>query len=74
MVTTPDLITLLDIETGDPITTESLKYGLRVAAVAIPGPAQWRSPEGLALVGPRYFGYDIDYRPFDRDQLSAEAG
>jgi DUF917 family protein len=73
IVTTPDLITLLDIDTGDPITTESIKFGLRVAALAIPGPAKWRSEGGLALVGPRYFGYDIDYRPLDKALISALA-
>ena len=65
VVTTPDLITLLDIDTGEPITTESLRFGLRVAALAIPCNPQWRSPQGLELVGPRYFGYDIDYRPVE---------
>ena len=64
MVTTPDLITLLDADTGVPITTETIRFGLRVVAIAIPCAPQWRTPAGLALVGPRYFGYDVDYRPF----------
>ncbi len=65
IVTTPDLITLLDGDTGAPITTETLRFGLRVVAIAIPCAPAWRTPEGLALVGPRYFGYDIEYRPFN---------
>ena len=65
IVTTPDLITLLDSDTGAPITTETLRYGLRVVAIAIPCAPQWRTPEGLALVGPHYFGYKVDYRPFN---------
>ena len=64
IVTTPDLITLLDADTGVPITTETLRFGLRVVAIAIPCAPQWRTKAGLALVGPRYFGYDVDYRPF----------
>ena len=64
IVTTPDLITLLDSDTGAPITTETLRYGLRVVAIAIPCAPQWWTPEGLALVGPHYFGYKVDYRPF----------
>jgi uncharacterized protein len=64
IVTTPDLITLLDIDTGTPITTETIRFGLRVAAIAIPCARPWRTPAGLALVGPRYFGYKVDYRPF----------
>ncbi len=64
-VTVPDLITVLDIDTGEPITTEGLRYGYRVAVIGIPCPEKWRTPEGLALVGPRYFGYDIDYVPVE---------
>ena len=26
---------------------------------------RWRTAEGLALVGPRYFGYEIDYVPIE---------
>jgi uncharacterized protein len=62
-VTVPDLITVVDEQTGLPITTEALKYGLRVAVLGFPCHPQWRTPEGLALVGPRYFGYEIEYVP-----------
>ncbi|GAB3060139.1 DUF917 domain-containing protein [Sediminivirga luteola] len=59
-VTTPDLIMALDIETGEPITTENLRYGARIAVIASPADARWHTEEGIALVGPRYFGYDTD--------------
>ncbi len=62
-VTVPDLLSVVDEQTGLPITTEALRYGLRIAVLAFPCHAQWRTPEGIALVGPRYFGYDIDYVP-----------
>lgn len=61
----PDLIIVLDAETGAPITTEELRYGFRVEVVAAPCDPRWRSEEGLALVGPRYFGYDIEYVPIE---------
>lgn len=64
-VTVPDLIATLDIDTGEPITTEGLRYGFRVAIIAMPCAPQWRTPEGIALVGPRYFGYDVDYVPVE---------
>jgi DUF917 family protein len=65
-VTVPDLIALLDVDTGEPITTEAMRYGFRVAVIAFPCDDKWRSPEGLALVGPRYFGYDVDYLPVEQ--------
>lgn len=65
VVSVPDLITVLDIETGEPITTEGLRYGFRVVVLGMPCTPKWRTPAGLALVGPRYFGYDIDYVPVE---------
>jgi DUF917 family protein len=64
-VTVPDLIAVLDIETGEPITTEGLRYGFRVEVIAFPCTPRWRSPDGLQLVGPRVFGYDVDYVPVE---------
>lgn len=71
LVTTPDLLIVLDQETAEPITTEELRYGLRVTVLAAPCDPRWRTPEGLALVGPRAFGYDYDYVPFDRQPATA---
>jgi len=64
-VSVPDLITVLDIDTGAPITTEAMRYGYRVAVIGIPCAKQWRTEAGLALAGPRYFGYDIAYVPVE---------
>ncbi len=65
VASTPDLIVLLDGDTGVPVTTETLRYGLRVVALGMPCDARWRTPEGLAVVGPRYFGYDLDFVPVE---------
>ncbi len=65
IVTVPDLIVLLDVDTGEPITTEGMRYGYRVAVIAIPCDDKWRTEKGLELVGPRFFGYDIDYVPVE---------
>ncbi len=62
----PDLICIIDSETIKPITTERLRYGYRVIVVAIPCSEKWRTEEGLKLVGPKYFGYDIEYRPIEK--------
>jgi len=62
LATTPDLICVLETDTGEPITTEGLRYGHRVTALGIPCDPRWTTPAGLELVGPRYFGYDRDYQ------------
>jgi DUF917 family protein len=65
VATTPDLICVLETDTGEPVTTESMRYGNRVTVLGIPCDPRWTTPAGLELVGPRYFGYDSDYRPLD---------
>ncbi|MDR2053717.1 MAG: DUF917 domain-containing protein [Treponema sp.] len=63
--TTPDLICLVDTETFVPVPTDALKYGKRVLVTGLRCYEAWRSREGLAIVGPRYFGYDTDYVPVE---------
>ncbi len=64
---TPDLIAMLDLDTGEPITTEALRYGYRVAVIGMPCDPQWRTPAGLELVGPGYFKYETAYVPLEPD-------
>lgn len=61
----PDLICVLEGDTGEPVTTEGLRYGFRVSVLGLPCDPRWRTPAGLELVGPRYFGYDHDYVPVE---------
>ncbi|MBO8136948.1 MAG: DUF917 domain-containing protein [Desulfotomaculum sp.] len=65
LATVPDLIAVLDSETAHPITTEGLRYGARCVVIGIPCNSKWRTEKGIATVGPRYFGYDIDYIPVE---------
>jgi DUF917 family protein len=61
----PDLIIVMDSETGEPITTEELRYGFRCTVIGAPCDPRWRTPEGLALGGPGAFGYDVEYVPVE---------
>lgn len=58
LATVPDLISLVDEDTGEPVATEEVRYGLRVAVVAMPCHPLWRTPQGLTAGGPVAFGYD----------------
>ncbi len=65
-VVVPDLIIILDIDSGNAITTEMLRYGQRVAVLAVPCHPLLRTPEALEVVGPKGFGFDdIVYRPME---------
>ena len=61
----PDLICALDSESGEPITTDGLRYGQRIKIVAISVPPLMRSKKALELFGPRAFGLDFDYTPLE---------
>ncbi|MBC7593194.1 MAG: DUF917 domain-containing protein [Kineosporiaceae bacterium] len=65
LVTTPDLIMVVEHDTGEPITTEGLRYGQRVRVITAPSDKRWHSTEALAMVGPGYFGYDVPPHRFD---------
>ncbi|TMF01527.1 MAG: DUF917 domain-containing protein [Chloroflexi bacterium] len=74
VVSVPDLIITLDLDSGRPITTDEIRYGFRVAVVGAPCDSRWRTTAGLELVGPRYFGYDIDYTPLESLGMGTAGG
>lgn len=65
-MTAPDLICVLDNNTGMPITNPNCEPGETVAVIGFPAPEKWRSPEGLAVFGPGFLGYDEEYIPVER--------
>jgi uncharacterized protein len=58
----PDLICVLDTVSGNAFGTETIRYGMRVTVIALPAPPVFLTPKGLHHVGPRAFGYDLDFR------------
>lgn len=62
-VTVPDIISVLDSVSGEAIGTETLRYGQRVTVIALPAPAIQKTEQGLRFVGPRAFGYDLEFVP-----------
>lgn len=45
-----------------------------VGGTIIPCPAVWRSAAGLALAGPRAFGYEVEYSPVEEGPSRAPSG
>ncbi|GBE85493.1 hypothetical protein SCP_0800100 [Sparassis crispa] len=65
IATVPDLICVLDAQSGAALGTPEFKYGLRVLVLGITAAPQWTdTPRGLELGDLRAFGYDdIPYIP-----------
>jgi uncharacterized protein len=45
------------------VATELLRYGTRVAVLAVPAAPQLKMPTALNVVGPQAFGYDVPFTP-----------
>ncbi len=61
----PDIITVVDADDAEPITTENLKFGQRVEIIALAAPDVLREPRALAVLGPRAFKLKYDYTPLE---------
>ena len=66
LATVPDLICMLDNDTVQPITQETLRYGQRVSVIGILAPEILRTEQALEVVGPRGFGIDLEYVPIEQ--------
>ncbi|MBA3717508.1 MAG: DUF917 domain-containing protein [Actinobacteria bacterium] len=65
-VTSPDCLAVIDLETGEPHTNYEVAEGQRVAVLGWRGADAHRTPRGLELLGPRHFGFDLDYVPVEK--------
>jgi DUF917 family protein len=61
----PDILTFVDRETAEPVTTERLRYGQRLKLLGISVPPILRTAQALAVFGPAVFGIAEQYRPIE---------
>lgn len=62
-VTSPDIISAVDLDTGEPVPNPTSYVGQRVALLGVPCKPQLETPECHSVLAPRYFGFDIDHTP-----------
>jgi uncharacterized protein len=61
-VSSPDIIALVDSATGEAYPNGVMAEGLHVAVIGTPvSDAAYRSDEGISILEPRHFGFDIPY-------------
>jgi uncharacterized protein len=65
VATAPDLITVASRDTYEGINNPDFTIGMKVAVVGYRSAPLWRTPDGLAVFEPRYWGYDLPYIPID---------
>ncbi|MCK4246039.1 DUF917 domain-containing protein [Candidatus Bipolaricaulota bacterium] len=64
-VTSPDMLIVVNRETGEPLANFDIAEGQHVAVIGLRAIEQFRSPKGIDILGPRHFGYEIDYTPIE---------
>ncbi len=62
----PDLIMFLDPKTALGITNDKLAKSKKVVVLGSSIDKVWRKKRGLELFGPRHFGHQNDYVPFEK--------
>lgn len=65
IITSPDIIVVVDAKTGEPYANPVLKVGDEVCVIGLKAREIFKSEKGIGVLGPRYFGYDIDYMPIE---------
>ncbi len=65
LVTSPDIITVVNAETGEPIANPKLKEGDNVAVIGLKARPMFRSKKGIEILGPGAFGFDYEYVPIE---------
>lgn len=65
VVTSPDIIVVIDDKTGMPCTNPKLEEGMDVAVLGMKGVEAFRSEKGLGILSAKYFGWDIPYVPIE---------
>jgi len=64
-VASPDMLIVVNRETGEPLANFDIAEGQHVAIIGLRAVEQFRSPKGIDILGPRHFGYEIDYTPIE---------
>src|SRR3546814_229846 len=61
----PDMISIVDRETAEPLTAEMLHYGLRVKVIGYSAVPELRTEKALKICSPRQFGMNEDFQPLE---------
>jgi hypothetical protein len=64
-VTGPDVIEIVDLETGEPLVNSFLEEGQRVGVIGIKRCAQFDTAAGIDALGPKHWDFDLPYRPIE---------
>lgn len=62
LATVPDLISILDVSTGEAIGIQEYRYGIKVVVIVMAPHPVWTTERGLQIAGPSAFELKHEYR------------
>ncbi|MGI8553499.1 MAG: DUF917 domain-containing protein [Dehalococcoidia bacterium] len=65
-VTSPDIISIVDGESAEPVINSAVMVGQEVAVIGLRAVPAFRSPAGVERLGPHHFGFAIEYVPIEQ--------
>ena len=66
LVTSPDIIEVVELESAEPITNPALREGQNVAVIGMRARNQYTNKKGIELLGPTHYGFDISHTPIEK--------
>ncbi|MGB4139583.1 MAG: DUF917 domain-containing protein [Saccharofermentanales bacterium] len=64
-ITSPDMIQVIDAETGHPFTNNKIKKGMRVSVIGMPARKEFTSERGLSILSAKVFDFDLPFVPVE---------
>ncbi|MEA4962959.1 DUF917 domain-containing protein [Lutispora sp.] len=65
IITSPDIIVVVNSKTGEPYANPILAIGEEVSVIGLKARKEFRNERAIGVLGPRYFGFDFDYTPIE---------
>jgi DUF917 family protein len=63
-VTSPDILTVVRTEDAEPLANPAIEEGMNVTVIGVPARPQFLTEKGIEILGPKHFGFDIEYKDF----------
>ncbi|KUK02421.1 MAG: Uncharacterized protein XD58_1406, partial [Thermotoga sp. 50_1627] len=64
-VTSPDMLIVVTYPDCEPLYNPDIEKGMTVAVIGVPARKEFLCEKGLQVLGPRHFGFEFDYTPFE---------
>ena len=65
-VTSPDIISVVELKTCEPIINPAIEVGQEVAVIGLKSRPKYVAAHGIEILGPGHYGFDIKHVPIDK--------